>query len=108
MSIYFSAHEIPRQHLPGSNRWKVSDLTDVVVFVGKNGSGKSALLRSWRDQDIEGVHYVAPERTGEMDFHPSYMQEEMNPAGRQGYSRRNFVPEYRRRILSRVQHYFMV
>lgn len=78
------------------------------VLVGKNGSGKSVLLRSWRDQNQDGVHYVAPERTGEMSFQPNLLTEEMQADTRRNYSTRNFVQNYRSRILGRIQTFFMV
>ena len=107
MTIYLQDHTIPRLGVLGGGVWTLSGMTDLTIVVGKNGSGKSVLLRAWRDQNQDGVHYVAPERTGEMDFHPSYMQEEMNMGGRRNSSTRNFVPEYRRRIIGRVQTFFM-
>ncbi|HZS59742.1 MAG TPA: AAA family ATPase [Gemmatimonadaceae bacterium] len=80
----------------------------MTVLVGKNGSGKSVLLRSWRDSIQDGVHYVAPERTGEMDFQPNYISEEMDYGRRRASSGRNFVQDYRRRIIGRIQSYFMI
>jgi hypothetical protein len=77
------------------------------VIVGKNGSGKSLLLRAWRDQKPAEVHYIVPERTGELDFQPNYMTDEQSGATRRGQSARNFNPEYRRRILGRLQTFFM-
>ncbi len=82
-------------------------MTDVTVLMGKNGSGKSLLLRSWRNQKPEAVHYVVPERTGELDFQPQFTQEEFTGVTRGSVSRSNFVYEYRRRIMSRVHTYFM-
>lgn len=76
-------------------------------MVGKNGSGKSVLLRAWRDSIPDTVHYVAPERTGEMTFAPHLLQQEMEADGRRASSTRNFVPDYRQRIVGRIQAYFM-
>lgn len=108
MTIYLQEHTVPRPHLPGGGNWVLRNLSHVSVLAGKNGSGKSVLLRSWRDQHQEGVHYVVPERTGEMDFQPHLLQEEMQPSSRRNASVRNFVPDYRRRIIGRIQTYFMI
>src|SRR5262245_53775171 len=108
MSIYRSDATIVRPAPLGGGSWTLRRLGDVTVRMGKNGSGKSLLVGSWRDQAPEGVHYVVPERTGEMEFHPQFIQEEFDGAGRRSSATRNFVPEYRRRVVSRIQAYFMV
>lgn len=107
MPAFIQKIEIARPATLGSGSWKLSNLRNVTVIVGKNGSGKSILLRSWRDQSHDQVHYVVPERTGEMDFQPNYVSEEMQGASRRNTSGRNFATEYRRRIVGRVQTYFM-
>jgi len=106
--IYRSEHTIPRPPYLGGANWALHHLTDITVLMGKNGSGKSVMLRAWRDQAPDGVHYVVPERTGEMEFQPQYIQEEFDGASRRSVATRNFVQEYRRRILSRVHTYFMI
>ena len=68
---------------------------------------KSVLLRAWRDQSLENAHYVTPERTGEMDLRPQFMSEELLPTGRKNASSRNYMSDYRRRIVARIQAYFM-
>ncbi len=107
MAIYLSKHTI--QSLPqlGGGDWIVDGLTDVTVLMGKNGSGKSVLLRSWRDQNPDQVHYVVPERTGDLVFQSSYINEEFRGDNRRGSSTRNFTNDYRRRILARVHAYLM-
>lgn len=107
MTVYLKTHTIPRIQPLGGGVWTLNNMTELTILVGKNGSGKSVLLRSWRDQNQEGVHYVAPERTGEMDFQPQFIQQEMDVGNRRSGSTRNYVPDYRRRIIGRVQTYFM-
>jgi predicted ATPase len=82
-------------------------MTDITIFMGKNGSGKSVLLRAWRDQSPDDVHYIVPERTGDISFQPQYLEQEFDGARRRSFSTGNFVEEYRRRIGARVQTYFM-
>ena len=70
MPIHFTEATIPRIAQLGGGEWHISKLTEVTVLFGRNGSGKSVMLRAWRDQSHENIHYVTPERTGEMDFQP--------------------------------------
>jgi len=105
--IYSREIQIPRPAFLGGGRWTVSNLKDINVLVGKNGSGKSILLRAWRDQKPAEVHYIVPERTGELDFQPHFMMDEQSGDTRRGQSARNFNPDYRRRILGRLQTLFM-
>lgn len=107
MPVYFSNISIPRLAELGGGTWELQDLSEVTVLFGKNGSGKSVLLRAWRDKSDDNAHYVTPERTGEMDFQPQYLQEELTASGRRNASSRNYMPDYRRRIIGRIQSYFL-
>ncbi len=107
MPVHINEITIPRISQLGGGDWRLENLTEVTVLFGRNGSGKSVMLRSWRDQSLDNVHYVTPERTGEMDLQPQYMREELEPTGRKNASSRNYMPEYRRRIVARIQAYFM-
>ena len=42
-----------------------------------------------------------------MDFQPGYIQQESNPEQRKSASRRNYMQDYRRRIVGRIQTYFL-
>lgn len=68
MSKYICEIEIPRISELGNWNWILTGLNHFTILLGKNGSGKSVLLRAWRDKEPDSVHYVVPERTGEMDF----------------------------------------
>ena len=107
MPLHFTEVTIPRMQQLGGGQWTIHSLTDVTVLFGKNGSGKSVMLRAWRDMDPASTHYVVPERTGDMDFQPGYLQEESDGARRRNSAVRNFVPDYRRRIVGRIQSYFL-
>lgn len=107
MPVHTTSLQIPRIQQMGGGSWNIDNLTEVTVLFGRNGSGKSVLLRAWRDQSLENVHYVTPERTGEMDLQPQFMREEIVATGRKNASGRNYMPEYRRRIVARIQAYFM-
>ena len=107
MPVYLREKELPRPEFLGGGAWSVDGLNEVTVFFGKNGSGKSLLLRAWRDAAPTTSHYVTPERTGEMDFQPQFFQQELTAQTRQQGSARNYMPDYRRRIIGRIQSYFM-
>ncbi len=107
MPVHISKVTIPRIAQLGGGQWIMKNLTEITIIFGRNGSGKSVMLRSWRDNSLENVHYVTPERTGEMDLQPQYMREELEASGRKNASSRNYMPEYRRRIVARIQAYFM-
>ncbi|MEQ1864149.1 MAG: AAA family ATPase [Micropepsaceae bacterium] len=98
--------EVQRPPDLGGGAWKLSRLTTIVAIFGKNGSGKSRLLRAWRDQNPEQTHYVVPERTGDIDYQPGFLQQQLDYRQRRDNSARNFVEGYRRQIVARIQAYF--
>ncbi len=104
MKLYEQSVEIPS---PLGGQWRLRKLTELTVLFGKNGSGKSLLLRSWRDAHVRVAHYVIPERSGDIGFNPSYMQEQLDPNQRRDRFSRNYFSEYRQSIVSRVQGYFL-
>jgi len=85
----------------------LTNLTPFTVLFGKNGSGKSLLLRAWRDQDVARAHYVVPERTGNLGFNPTYLQTQIDAQQRREQSSRNYLNEYRQHVVARVQAYFV-
>src|SRR5690242_10535967 len=87
--------------------WEFTHLREITVLLGKNGSGKSLLLRALRDQDPIGCHYVAPERAGEISFNANLMQQQLDGQKRREQSVRNYIPQYREQIISRIQTYFL-
>jgi hypothetical protein len=107
VSVYQATADIRRDDALGGGTWRLFGLTTLTVLFGKNGSGKSLLLRRWRESDATCVHYVAPERMGGLGFNPSYMQQQLEGQGRMQTSTRNFIPEYRQQVISRIQGYFL-
>jgi predicted ATPase len=106
-SVYFDRVSVPRLPALGGGNWEMGNLLPITVLFGKNGSGKSLLLRGWRDLQVAASHYVVPERTGELSFEPGFMQQEIDPDQRRSLSTRNFLDRYRQRIISRIQAYFV-
>ena len=88
-------------------RVEMTKLGHLTILFGKNGSGKSLILRSWRDSDRHSVHYIAPERVGSFNFNPNLIQAELTPAGRAGAALNNIAPHYHDRALGRVASYLM-
>lgn len=86
---------------------KLSDLGGLTLLFGKNGSGKSRILRAFRDSDPVSVHYVAPERVGSFNFNPNFIQAELSPIGRTGGVAGNIATHYHDRALGRIASYFM-
>lgn len=107
MPTYVRDTSIPRPGFLGSGEWGLSGLTGITVLFGKNGSGKSLLLRAFRDANRDRSHYVVPERTGDLQFEPSFIHSQMTPQQRMEHSRLNFAQEYRKQILARIQLYFI-
>ena len=103
---YIQNVSVPRPSDLGGENWNLTNLTNIVAIFGKNGSGKSRLLRAWRDGNPEKTHYIVPERTGELDYQPNYLQRQMSYSHRREDSQRNFTNEYRRQIVARIQAYF--
>ncbi|HEY4100345.1 MAG TPA: AAA family ATPase [Gemmatimonadales bacterium] len=107
MKVYTQQSSVPRAAVLGGGAWQLADLTALTVLFGKNGSGKSLLLRSWRDHNRIGTHYVVPERTGEFNYNANFLKPQLSAEERSQQSQRNFTPEYRSHTLARVQAYFM-
>lgn len=105
---YVTTMDLPRPAPIGGGQWRLKQLTTLTAIFGKNGSGKSMLLRAWRDANPETSHYVVPERGGEIDYQPQYLQQQISFDERRANSIRNFVDQYRRQVVARIQAYFAV
>lgn len=90
----------------GPSPWQLSGLLPITIVFGKNGCGKSRLLRNWRDTAPDTIHYVAPERSGELNYNANLLHAQLEGKLRQGEATRNLVGNYREQIVSRIQGYF--
>jgi AAA domain, putative AbiEii toxin, Type IV TA system len=106
-TAYIKQVSVPRLEPLGGGFWQLADLLPITVLFGKNGSGKSLLLRGWRDLQPATSHYVIPERTGTLAYEAGYLQGQSNPQERREHSTRNYLTEYRQHIIARIQAYFM-
>lgn len=103
---YYPNVSIPRIAPLGGDHWQLSGLNSITVIFGKNGSGKSLLLRSWRDQKTDNIHYVVPERSGTLEFEAGYLRMQLSGEQRSQQAKRNYLSEYRQHVITRVQAYF--
>src|SRR3954452_17287576 len=105
--IYFPEIEAPKPPDLGGGMWRLSHLSPITALFGKNGSGKSRLLRAWRDLDPSSRHYIIPERTGVLTFEPSYLPQQTDAGARRNTGQYNFLTEYRQHVTTRIQAYFL-
>lgn len=82
-------------------------MTGITTLFGKNGCGKSRLLRAWRDNSPKTSHYIVPERSGDLEFQPSFLRQQIDPDQRREISQHNFADNYRRHVITRIQAYFL-
>ena len=72
---------IPRPPHLGSENWTLNGLNNINVLLGRNGCGKSILMRAYRDLSPDNSHYIVPERAGDITFNAGLIQES-NSTGR--------------------------
>lgn len=98
--------KVSRPEYLGGGEWKIVSPNRVNVILGRNGCGKSVLLRALRDINQQSSHYIVPERTGEISFEAGLIVETTSPAGRRKRSTGNFYESYRQSIVTRIQTYY--
>lgn len=103
MSTYQTELTIVRPAHLGGTQWILKNLNEITILFGKNGSGKSKLLRTLRDSDKNTYHYTSPERAGDITHDVGIMQEELTGDKRANRSQQNLSPTYRQEAVSRIQ-----
>jgi energy-coupling factor transporter ATP-binding protein EcfA2 len=106
VSIHRQEIDIARPAYLGGGVWSVRGLNSINVLLGRNGCGKSILLRALRDLSQENSHYIVPERTGDITFEAGLMVESGTSIGRKNRSASNFSPNYRQGVVTRIQAYY--
>jgi predicted ATPase len=86
----------------GDSRWKLKNLSSITVIFGKNGSGKSILLRTIRDKAPVENHYCVPERGGNISYDSGVLQYESDGKVRMNASQQNLGTDYRSRVITRI------
>lgn len=106
MTVHVSEVNVPRPTFLGGGSWSLKKLGGVNVLFGRNGSGKSMLLRNLRDVDPTSSHYIVPERSGDISFEPGLITEVIEAARRRNVSQTNFLSNYRQHVVTRIQGYY--
>jgi predicted ATPase len=96
-------YSFPRPAYLGSGNWELTNTGVINIIFGRNGSGKSLLLRNFREQDKSNRHYVPPERGGEINFEVGYLVEEENPVTRGSRRTRNSVNTFHQEAVTRLE-----
>lgn len=95
--------EVDRPPYLHGGKWKLKRKKPITVILGKNGSGKSILLRNIRNLNKKAFHYCIPERTGNIKFEAGTAVTQASGDKRANLSNQNFVANYRVQIISRIQ-----
>ncbi|MFA5954239.1 MAG: AAA family ATPase [Patescibacteria group bacterium] len=103
MAKYFQELNIIRPDYLGGNQWELKDLNEITILFGKNGSGKSQLLRTLRNSNQNVYHYTSPERAGDITHEVGITQEELTAPGRANRRQQNLSSTYRQEAVSRIQ-----
>lgn len=106
LHTYLTDGDVDRPPQQGTSPWPLRSLTAVTTIFGRNGSGKSSLLRAIRSEDPEHRHYVCPERGGEISVDPTFLLDQADPETRAGRSDTNYIANYQSQIKPRIQTYF--
>jgi predicted ATPase len=102
-NIYSEKFDLDRPGFLGGGKWKLAGFNEITILFGKNGNGKSQLLRMIRNSQKAYCHYASPERAGNIDYNANIFQDEgaadANVRRRSG----NLAPEFRREAIARIQ-----
>lgn len=103
MTIHYKELIINKPGFINGDQWALKNLNDITVILGKNGSGKSILLRNIRNELKDFSHYVSPERSGDIQHNVSVMQEEFSETSRTNKRKENLSRTYREESIGRIQ-----
>ena len=103
MPIFQNEITVAKPSHLGGGEWRLRNLNEVTVIFGKNGAGKSQLLRTVRDSDKTNCHYTSPERAGEISTEMGMVQMQLNANKRAERSSKNFSEQFRQESITRVQ-----
>lgn len=100
--------EIMIDNLPkhiGVTSAKLTGLKKVTVLLGKNGSGKSEILRKIALSKPESRHYCNPEKAGQFQYNVNYFEQELRP-DRTNHRNMNVNVSYYSEVMTRLQVFF--
>lgn len=101
--IHFASLSVTQPPYLGGGTWILEHLNHITVLFGKNGSGKSVLLRNLLSQAPNNRHLALPERPGNLNFEARFVSEESSGANRAGNRQQNTLTDYRQRTFARLQ-----
>lgn len=105
MAIHISEKVIIRPSFLGDGNWSLKNLNHITVLFGKNGSGKSVLLRGIMTEDKEHTHYASPERAGDISYKVNLLPTQSNARTRADSRTKNTAPSYRPEVIARIIAY---
>ena len=94
---------LPKPSYLGGGEWSLRDFGEITVLLGRNGAGKSVLLRQWRSISPTDVHYINPERSGHISFDANVYAQLIN--NNELPSEQNIDPQYRQKSATSIQRY---
>lgn len=103
MNLLSDHIKIPRPAFLGSGEWILNNTTPITVIFGRNGSGKSQMLRNFSTINKKNSHYIQPERAGGLAFEAGLVIQELDPNSRSSVSQSNIGNNYRQRVYTRIQ-----
>ncbi|MDO8594677.1 MAG: AAA family ATPase [bacterium] len=103
MSLHFRDLNINRPNYLGTGQWELKDLNEITVLFGKNGSGKSQLLRNLKNSDTSTYNYTSPERAGDITHDAGIMQEHFDVSSRANRRSKNLSENFRQESISKIQ-----
>lgn len=106
MPVHHAELLVARPGFLGGGEWRLRRLTAITVLLGRNGCGKSVMLRAIRQGDMPKRHYIVPERTGDISFDANLLLEVIDPTRRANRSNTNFSASYRQEVVTRIQGYY--
>ncbi len=103
MTVHWESLHADRPNWFGGGQWKLRGLGEITVVFGRNGSGKSLLLRGLNESNRYGpCHYSSPERAGDISYNQSFNERELREDNRGSERRRNVAPTYRTETVSHI------
>jgi ABC-type hemin transport system ATPase subunit len=103
LAIHHPSLTIQKPHYLGNGDWVLENLNHVTVLFGKNGSGKSVLLRNLLNLSQGSRHLALPERPGSLNPEPRFANEESSSVSRANQRQQNTIADYRQRTFTRIQ-----
>lgn len=103
MTLYRQELNTPKPPHLGAGNWELKNLTDITVLFGKNGSGKSQLLRGIRTENLNGFHYIPPQRAGNIANNQNFAIAQFDPAKRSNTRDSNIAEHFHSEAVSRIQ-----